>query len=199
MFFSKKCHIHDLVDVVINTLNVRDPYTFAHSTRVAYFSQLIAKKMNLPKTQIETIHIAAHLHDIGKIEVADSILNKKDILTREEYNEMKKHPLIGYDIIKKTPLLNSISKAIFYHHERWDGNGYPEGLKRNEIPLEALIITVGDAFDAITSNRTYRKAKDLQKGFDIIQDCSGSQFCPSIAKTFISLKNKILLSADSLY
>ena len=158
VFNDQKISIHDLVDIVVTILDARDPYTYAHSWRVAGLCELTAKKLNMPDEWSEVLHIAAHLHDIGKVGVPDLVLNKQGPLSDCEYEQIKMHAEIGYRIIKQLPLLEDLSYYIRYHHERWDGKGYPCGLKGRDIPLGARIIAVSDTFDAITTTRPYRKA-----------------------------------------
>ncbi|MBM7624178.1 HD-GYP domain-containing protein [Sporohalobacter salinus] len=181
---SKNLNIHDVIEILITTLNVRDNYTFQHSWRVAELATMIAQEMNLTNEVVERVHQAAHLHDIGKIGVSDNILNKPGKLTEDEVKEMQKHPTIGYNILKKVSMFKSISTIVLYHHERYDGLGYPEGLKGEEIPLESRIITVADAFDAITSNRSYRQAQSYDYAYDEINDHVNEQFCPVVVKYF---------------
>jgi len=177
-----KVLIHELIDVVVTILDARDPCTFIHSWRVADLSVLISKCMGLPKDVIDRIHIAAHLHDIGKIGVSDRILNKPGKLNREERFQIQAHPRIGYNIFKRLPIFEDIALIVLHHHERFDGQGYPYGLKGEEIPLESRIISVVDAFDAISSDRPYRKAKSYEVCIDEINQHSGSQFCPEVVQ-----------------
>lgn len=162
---TEKIGIHELVDVVVNILDARDPYTFLHSWRVAELSVLIAEDMGLPESEIRQIHIAAHLHDIGKIGVPDRILNKPGRLDPAEILQIQAHPRIGCNIFERLSILKEISTLVLYHHERFDGLGYPDGLKGGNIPLTSRIISVVDAFDALNSDRPYRKAKDYDACF----------------------------------
>jgi len=183
--------IHQLIDSVISILDARDPYTYEHSERVAYFSERIAIKMNLDSRSIALIHFAAHLHDIGKVGVPDYVLNKQGKLTNEEYNLMKSHPRIGYNIVKNIEVIKEISPLILYHHERWDGNGYPEGLKGNDIPLGARIIALVDSFDAMTSTRTYKNKMTVDEAFDELQRVSGTQLSPEVVDCFFSMRDEV--------
>lgn len=176
----------DTVKVLANAIEVKDRYTKGHVDRVTDYSVAIAKKMNFDKNDLEKIKIAAALHDIGKIGVPDEILNKPAKLTEEEFDIIKLHPLKGYEIIKDIPALRDISVHVRQHHERIDGKGYPEGLKNEEISLEARIISVADAFDAMTSDRPYRKGMSLKQAVNILLDNKGSQFDEYVVNIFLS-------------
>ncbi len=176
--------LHEVVDIIIATLNARDPYTFEHSERVAHFSEILATTLELSSDKIQKIHIAAHLHDIGKIAVSDSILKKEGSLTDFEYAQMKEHPQFGENIIQKIPSFCDLAEIIVAHHERVDGKGYPLGLRENEIPEGALILAVADSFDAIVSNRPYRDALTIEFAIDEINRGSGTQFSPLVVDAF---------------
>lgn len=192
----KKVAIHELIDVVVNILDARDPYTFTHSWRVAELSVLISENMGLAKDKIEKIHIAAHLHDIGKIGVPDKVLNKTGKLTNDKILHIQAHPRIGYNIIERLPIFEEISPIVLYHHERFDGLGYPDGLKGECIPLESRIISVVDAFDALSSDRPYRKARSYDECFEEINLHIGSQFCPTVIRHFMSINHLIPKTLD---
>lgn len=183
-FIPKKIATHQVIEILMTTLNARDNSTFEHSWRVAETATIIAQGLDLDKEIVEKVHIAAHLHDIGKIGVADKILNKSGRLSKREMIEIQKHPVIGYDILKKTPIFDSIAPLVLHHHERFDGQGYPAALKGGKIPLSARIIAVADTFDAITSDRSYRKARDYNYAYQEINKCSGEQFCPQVIRGF---------------
>ncbi len=187
----QKIRIHELIEVVINILDARDPNTFIHSWRVAELSVLISRNMDLPKDKIDGIHIGAHLHDIGKIGVPDKILNKMGKLTDDEMSHMRAHPRIGFNILERLPLFKDISQIVLYHHERFDGLGYPEGLKAESIPLESRIISVADTFDALSSDRPYRKARGYDECFKEIYLHAGSQLCPTVVKHFMDIRHFI--------
>jgi HD-GYP domain-containing protein (c-di-GMP phosphodiesterase class II) len=187
----EKIGIHELVDVVVNILDARDPYTFLHSWRVAELSVLIAEDMGLPESEIRKIHIAAHLHDIGKIGVPDRILNKPGRLDPAEILQIQAHPRIGCNIFERLSILKEISTLVLYHHERFDGLGYPDGLKGGNIPLTSRIISVVDAFDALNSDRPYRKAKDYDACFQEIEAHAGSQFCPVVVEYFVNIRHRV--------
>lgn len=181
---EQKIDLHDVIEILITTLNSKDRYTFQHSWRVAELATAIAQEMELDQQKIERIHYAAHLHDIGKIGVEEKILTKSGKLTAAEMKSMQEHPVIGHEILRKIPLFNSISTIVLYHHERYDGLGYPSGLEGKQIPLGSRIIAVADTFDAITSNRSYRLAKSHDYAYQEINDHSGEQFCPRVVNHF---------------
>ncbi len=180
-----------VVFALAETIEQRDKYTGGHTKRVTEYSVLIGEALGLSKKEIYTLKIAAILHDIGKIAVPDQILNKPGRLTDEEFAYIKIHPVAGEEILKHIPELKEEIKGIKYHHERWDGRGYPEGLKGEEIPFIARIIAVADTFDAMTSNRPYRKALPLEVAFEEIKKCAGTQFDPEVAEAFLKIQNKI--------
>jgi HD-GYP domain-containing protein (c-di-GMP phosphodiesterase class II) len=176
--------LDDMINMIIITLDARDPYTYSHSERVAALSVLIAAEMKLPQDEIDKIHIAAHLHDIGKIGVADIVLNKEGKLSKEELIQMQSHSLIGYNILNKIDLFKEIEILVLHHHERFDGEGYPSNLKGENIPIESRIIAVADSFDAITSDRSYRKGSSYEVGFEELNNHIGDQFCPTVVRYF---------------
>lgn len=175
----------DTVKVLANAIEVKDTYTKGHVDRVTEYAVAIAKRMNFEKSQLERIKIAAALHDIGKIGIPDEILNKPAKLSEEEFKIIKLHPLKGYEIIKDIPALKDISIHVKQHHERIDGKGYPEGLNKEQISLEARIISVADAFDAMTSDRPYRKGMSISKAASILLENKGSQFDEYVVNMFL--------------
>ncbi|MFH1309661.1 MAG: HD domain-containing phosphohydrolase [Candidatus Omnitrophota bacterium] len=172
-------------------IDARDPYTHGHTERVTRYALSIAEELeDLPealayKNFKETLHIAALLHDVGKIGVSDSILNKRKQLTKKEYEKIKEHSTTGAAILYPIRELGDIAKEVRAHHERFDGTGYPDGLKGEEIPFVARIIAVADTFDAITSDRPYRQKKMEEVAVQIIKDNSGTQFDPVITSAFL--------------
>lgn len=184
-------HLHSVIDMVVTTLDARDPYTFEHSYRVASLAELLAEAFNLSPGQCHLVHYAAHLHDIGKIGISDKALNKPGKLTNEEMLELQSHSILGAEILSKTPEFATLAHIVRHHHERWDGHGYPAGLKGLDIPLESRIIGLVDAFDAMTSNRPYRAKKSHEWAMEEISRHSGSQFCPNCVEIFLSLRSKL--------
>ncbi len=169
---------HDIIECLTAALDAKDRYTSGHSTRVGNMAYDIAKKIKLTNEQCDNIHIAGHLHDIGKIGVCEHVLNKKEKLNTDEWLQIQTHPQIGYNILKKSDKLTEIALMVLYHHERWDGYGYPKGLKGIQIPLGARIIAICDAIDAMTSNRPYRNAYSWEYCQNEIYINKGKQFDP---------------------
>ena len=186
---SSRVPMHDLINFVIGILDARDPFTFSHSWRVAEISVLLGQEIGLSSSRIVRLHHAAHLHDIGKIGVPDRVLLKTGPLTEEEYAEMQTHSEKGYRILRRFALLENISKIVLCHHERMDGKGYPLGIPGEDIPLESRIIAVADAFDAITSDRPYRKGRPLSEAFEEIRNHRNTQFCPTIVDALLELRS----------
>ncbi len=176
------------------TIEFKDHYTGEHSERTIYYATEIARLLDLSQNEVENIRQAAILHDLGKIGISEKILGKKAKLTPEEFDEIKKHPQIGVDIIRPIQFLHGIIPLILYHHERWDGKGYPAGLKGEDIPIGARIISVADVYQALTSNRPYRKAYPGEEAVKIIKSGSGKQFDPKVVEVFLKIlsqeKNK---------
>lgn len=168
-------------------LEERDYETEEHSKRMEDLSLLLGKKVNLKGNELNELRLLAVLHDIGKISIPDSIIFKPGKLTSKEWEIIKKHPEIGYRVARSSPDLIQIAKGILYHHERWDGKGYPEGLKGNKIPLISRIVAIVDAYDAMTNDRPYRKAMSKKKALGEIERESGAQFDPSLAKIFTKI------------
>ena len=168
-------------------LDAKDPHTLGHAERVAKYAVAIGRRLNLSEDQVELLEYVGVLHDIGKIGIGDAILNKPGIFTCEEYEEMKKHPVIGAEIIASIQLLGKAAAWVRYHHERYDGTGFPEGLKGTEIPFGARIMAVADAFDAMTSDRPYKKALSLQDSRRELVTCSGRQFDPQVVQAILQV------------
>ncbi|KAF5047641.1 HD domain protein [anaerobic digester metagenome] len=168
-----------------NSIDAKDTYTAGHSSRVANISLKIGKQLELNEEELNTLYTAALLHDIGKIGIPDEILKKKDKLNDYEYTKIKEHSAIGADMLKDVTPLHNIVPIILYHHERVDGTGYPFGLNRNNIPLEALIIAVADSYDAMTSNRPYRGALSRDTAINQIIKFKGTQYDCVVVDAFI--------------
>lgn len=177
---------HEFIESFIEILETKDAYTRGHSNRVAHYSVEIAKAMKLSQKYINLTHISGHLHDIGKIGIPDSILGKDGKLNDFEYEEIKKHSFYGYNILNKVRVLKEHAIVIKHHHERWDGKGYPSGLKGKDIPVVSRIIAVADAFDAMTSTRSYRKAMNISLASSELEKNSWTQFDGNIVDVFIN-------------
>lgn len=178
---------NETILTIARTLDTRDSNTSMHSERVAEYSVKIAEKLGFSDAECENLHKVALLHDIGKIGIPDAILNKPSRLTDEEYAAMKTHVTKGAEILRNFTGIDHVVEGALYHHERYDGRGYANGLKGEEIPLYGRIISVADAFDAMTADRVYRKHLDLDHVLGEMERCSGTQFDPEIAKIMIAL------------
>ena len=176
-----------LLDGMISALDYRDTETQWHSRRVSLFSRRLAQEVGLTGHDLDVVEQGALLHDIGKIGVKDSILLKPGPLTPEEWVEMKKHPEFGYRMLAKMPYLHEASLIVLQHQERWDGKGYPQGLKGHDIVIGARIFCLADTVDAITSDRPYRKGRPMSVARAEIQRCAGTQFDPVLSEAFLAV------------
>ena len=177
----------DSIAALASALDASDPYTRGHSDRVTEYAKITARAMKLSEKEIESIEFAGRLHDIGKIGIDRSILRKRSMLNARERAEMQKHPVMGSEIAKKLKFLKNAESYVAYHHERFDGSGYPKGLKGEEIPIGARIMGVVDAFDAMTSDRSYRPALTVEVAVQELEKGAGKQFDANIAEVFIGL------------
>ncbi|MBY0754309.1 diguanylate cyclase [Clostridium sardiniense] len=175
------------IKALISVINAKDRYTYGHSERVVFYSRLLGERLGLNEEDMRTLVYGAYMHDIGKINISKDILIKKMTLTNEEWSMLKEHPQSGVEIIKPVKSLRNVAPIILHHHEKYNGTGYPCGLKGEEIPYLARILTVVDCFDAMTSNRPYNKRKTYLQGIEEITAFSGIQFDPEIAKVFIEI------------
>lgn len=175
------------ITTIANALDAKDRYSEGHSRRVAIYSAQLAERLGLSEEEVRNIRIIALLHDIGKIGVPDSVLNKPGRLTDEEFALMKQHTIVGSEILKDIAMIPGIDIGTRYHHERFDGRGYPEGLKGEDIPYIARIIAVADAYDAMTSNRVYRKHLTYDQVMSELENGEGTQFDPIIVRTMENL------------
>jgi response regulator RpfG family c-di-GMP phosphodiesterase len=168
-------------------IDLRDTETAGHSKRVCLYSIEIARAMAWSEKQLGSLARGAHLHDIGKLGIPDAILLKPGPLTADERTRMQRHAQIGFDLVKDITFLSDAAELVLSHHERYNGGGYPRGLKGDEILPSARIFAVADSFDAITSDRPYRRASSFESGLQIIRDCSGTQFDPQVVTAFFSI------------
>jgi HD-GYP domain-containing protein (c-di-GMP phosphodiesterase class II) len=171
----------------MKALDLRDGETERHTKRVTQMTVRLAKRLKLPIDEIEQIEQGAMLHDIGKIGIPDRVLNKPGMFTAEEREIMSRHPQYAYDLISKIPFLVSAVDIPYCHHEKWDGTGYPRGLRGIEIPLSARIFAVVDVYDALTTDRPYRDAWPVKKTIDFILEQAGLHFDPDIVPVFIDM------------
>ena len=182
------------IDIIMNTLFEKSSRESQHSNRVSAICKAIASKMNLDKDDVNKIRIAGLVHDIGKIGIDEKILNKADFLSDDEREQINKHPEIGWRILSSANEYSELAQCILDHHERWDGSGYPNGLKGKKIPLEARIIAVADSYDAMTSTRSYKAGVTQKEAINELKRCSGTQFDPEIVDVFV---NKVV--PDNLF
>lgn len=180
-----------LIDFFQNQVEEKDHYTKCHSNRVSEYSVLIGQKLGLSKDDLNKLYIGGLFHDIGKISIPDNILKKETKLTDDEYYRIQSHTELGVEILTKNNVFKEIVPIVEYHHEKYDGNGYPFKLKGDQIPLMARITSIADSFDAMTSKRTYNNPLSVEKVIEEFKKCSGSQFDPTLTNVFLDiLKNE---------
>ncbi len=189
---SKK--LHSIAETLLRVLEAKDPYTARHSERTATIALDIAREMGLPRTEIEALRIGALLHDIGKVGVPEVILKKEGPLSEEERSSILAHPLIGDKLLSTAgdylKHADKVRDAVLYHHERWDGNGYPEGLKGKDIPLIARIVAVADSYEAMTAKRCYRKTSTPEEALEDICRNAGTRYDPEVVQAFVQAWKK---------
>ena len=176
--------IEKICEALMKALSLKDTYTAGHTKRVSSFCRDICEELDLSYYETELIRLSGLVHDIGKIGIPDHILKKPAPLDDLEFIEMKKHPLLSNQLVEKVFYNSTIIDGVKNHHEKFDGSGYPQGLKGEEIPLVASVIAVADTFDALISHRPYRKAVPIQKAYEIIDSLSGEQLDPVVVKAF---------------
>jgi len=172
--------------IIASSIEAKDEYTKGHSNRVRLISVDIGKLMGLENKQLQILEYGAMMHDVGKIGVRDAILNKNRSLTEEEFDSIMSHPSIGANIVKNISFFNPMIDCIKYHHEKYNGKGYPEGIRGDQIPLLARIVAVADTYDAITTTRPYRKEKTSIEAVEVLIEGKGSQFDPDIVDVFVN-------------
>lgn len=183
------------VDAIVRAIEAKDPYTVGHSKRVSKYGARIAEKMGLEETDVQDVMIAGLLHDVGKIGISDALLTKSSQLSIEEYELIKEHPLISLKIIEPIQELNKAKDYVKYHHEKWDGTGYPEGLKGEAIPMGARILSVADAFDTMWIGRHYHEAWDMDTVIGEFRKNSGTQF----DKTVVDAFNRLIVDERAIF
>jgi putative nucleotidyltransferase with HDIG domain len=186
-------------DLFLNTISVlaqlvegKDEYTGGHIQRVTNYAVMLGRQLGLSDVDLERLQTGTPLHDIGKIAIDDAILRKPEKLTPEEFEQMKKHTTAGAKVLEHVPELQPIIPIVKHHHERWDGGGYPDGLKGEAIPLLARIVSVVDTFDAMTSDRPYVKARTPEIAFKEIEKMSEKQFDPQCAAAFLAIQDQVI-------
>jgi putative nucleotidyltransferase with HDIG domain len=185
----------DTLEAMISALDMRECETGRHSYRVTEYTIILARNFGVPYSDLGGMAKGALLHDIGKIGVPDHILLKPEKLTEDEMEIMRKHPIYGYNLLKKFRFLEKAAEIVLSHHENFDGTGYPHKISGNEIPLGARIFSIVDTFDAMTTSRSYRRAISYQEAIDLIAQSSGSQFDPEIIEIFINIPNELWTKA----
>ena len=187
MYIDMKRLYYKTINTLTHAIDAKDKYTNGHSYRVADYAEKTARQLSMSLKQIELVKNSAILHDIGKIGISDAIINKPGYLDAIEREEVQKHPIIGEEIIKEIDAFHEVSRVIRHHHERFDGSGYPDGLKASKIPFESSIIAVVDSYDAMTSDRSYRRALSHEDAINTIREERGKQFHPEVVDAFISI------------
>ncbi len=172
---------HDVVQSIVSALEARDPHTAEHSLRVGDMAERTCALMGFDAATTATVHMAAHVHDIGKIGIRDAVLLKRGRLTPDEHAVLHEHPRIGYEILRGCPSLSSVADIVLHHHERWDGSGYPDGLAGEEIPLGARVVTIADSIDAMLGKRLCRKSLTREACREEIRHNAGVMYDPRIA------------------
>ena len=186
---EKNMVIHSMVKSLLTALKLKDPITYDHCLRVAKSVQILCKELGLDLHDQQRAYLAGLVHDIGKIGVPQNILDKREALNSDEYSIVKKHPYMSLSLIKPfghIPLIKSIFNAVLHHHERFDGKGYPDQIKGEKIPYIARVLTVIDAFDAMTNNRPYHKSITIEAASRELAACAGSQFDPGVTEIFLN-------------
>ena len=177
---------HELIECITGALEERDYYTEGHSQRVSDMVRTLAKQMGFSKDEVLLFHFSAHLHDIGKIGIPDAILRKNGRLTDAEFAVIKQHPEIGARILRRSPAFSEIAEIVLHHHERLDGQGYPDGISDYSIPLGSRLIAVCDSIDAMMTTRSYRKAFSEEYCFEEIKNCSGTRYDPDVVEAAVT-------------
>jgi HD-GYP domain-containing protein (c-di-GMP phosphodiesterase class II) len=185
----------ETIRILADVIDRRSKYTIGHSERVRRYAELIGKRLYLSEDEMKVLDIAATLHDIGRMEVDQSIWDKPGKLTHKEFEAVKTHPAVGEKMLSPVPFLHAVTEVIRHHHEKYDGTGYPEGLKGEDIPLCSRILAVADAFDAMTSERAYRDKIDPEVAIEEIKSLSGTQFDPAVVDAFLSVWRKMYYSS----
>lgn len=175
----------ETIEVLANTVEMRDPYTHGHIGRVSMYAQWLAEAMEWPQEQMRMLAFGARLHDIGKVIVPDHILKKPGNLTQEEWEMMRQHPVAGAKIVGSIKHLKDATNYVLYHHERWDGSGYPHGLQGRDIPIEGRLLAIADVYDALTTDRPYHPARPRAEVLEYLQQRAGVHFDPDMVPYFV--------------
>jgi putative nucleotidyltransferase with HDIG domain len=176
-----------MLTTLSRAIEARDPYTRGHSARVTKLAEAIALRLGWDEERLDLLKLGGPLHDVGKLGVSEEVLAKPGRLDERELAQIREHPKLGARILLRVVALRGALPYVLYHHERWDGGGYPTGRAGEQIPLEARVLAVADAFDAMTSDRPYRRALDLDEALAEVARCAGTQFDPEIVRVFLEL------------
>jgi putative nucleotidyltransferase with HDIG domain len=185
-----------MLSMLSRAIEARDPYTRGHSTRVTDLAEAVARRLGWDEQRIASLRVGGPLHDIGKLAVSDEVLRKEGRLDDHELAEIREHPKIGAKLLLRITALREAIPYVLYHHERWDGTGYPSGKAGEAIPIEARVLAIADAFDAMTSDRPYRTALSREDALAEVERCAGTQFDPEIARVFLEVFGRV--EADEL-
>jgi putative nucleotidyltransferase with HDIG domain len=176
-----------MLSMLTRAIEARDPYTRGHSSRVTDLAEAVARQLGWSEERIASLRVGGPLHDIGKLAVSDEVLCKEGRLDDDELAQIREHPKIGAKLLLRVTALREAIPYVLYHHERWDGTGYPSGKAGEEIPVEARVLAIADAFDAMTSDRPYRSALTREEALAEVERCAGTQFDPKIAHVFLEV------------
>ncbi|WP_027308661.1 HD-GYP domain-containing protein [Caloramator sp. ALD01] len=187
LYIESKTKYQETIKVLMNALEMRDKYTEGHSRNVADIVKAIGRELGYSESHIEELELAAYLHDIGKIGIPDYILNKPGKLTEEEYAKIKEHPAIGYDIVKDIKGIGNIPELVRHHHERYDGAGYPDGKKGDELSIDVYILQLADSVDAMQAKRVYKNSLNTQQIKEEVLRCRGTQFHPKVVDIYLKI------------
>ena len=176
-----------MLSTLSRAVEARDPYARGHSSRVTEIAEAIARRLGWDAERLALLRVGGPLHDVGKLGVSDEVLAKPGRLDDDELEQIREHPKLGARILLRVAAFRAAIPYVLYHHERWDGNGYPTGRAGEQIPLEARVLAVADAFDAMTSDRPYRRPLDHQAAVAEVARCSGTQFDPEVVRIFLEL------------
>lgn len=187
---------HDLIAGIVAAMEARDLYTADHSQRVAAMSETVGRLLHLQPEQQTILHISAHLHDIGKLGIDDAVLRKTRPLNDREWADIRRHPVIGWEILRKVDSFAEIAEIVRHHHERWDGGGYPDGIAGERIPLAARIIAVTDSIDAMLSRRSYRAGMTISKCRGELERNTGTMYDPEIVSVVLSHWGEIVVPVE---
>ena len=185
--FGVDCMVQELAEALASAIDAKDGNTYGHSHRVGELAMALGSQLHLETPQLAELQVAAHLHDVGKIGIPDAILNKAARLTTEEFAVVQRHPVIGWQILRRISSFQQVARIVRHHHERFDGKGYPDGLKEEEIPDGSRVIAIADAFDAMRSSRPYRETMRYEQCIEEIQANAGKQFDPKWVDIFLEL------------